>query len=51
MGLWIIDSHDSFKTRIHSETKRRCVAQMHSSSAVVLGNVFIVKIEQKHNIV
>lgn len=34
---------------IHSETKRRCVAQTHKCSAVVLGNVYIGKIEQKYN--
>ncbi len=45
MGLWIIDSHDLFKTRLHSELN---TAQQFC--CVFIGNIFIGKIEQKHRI-
>ncbi len=51
MGLWIIDSHDSFKTQIHSETKHHLSGGMQPLCfAVALGNIFVGKTEQKQTI-
>ncbi len=51
MGLWIIDSHDSFKTRIHSEPKHTAVLLGDGQFCYGFkGNYVLCKTEQKQTI-
>ncbi len=51
MGLWIINgSHDSFKMRILSETKHRCVARRLTTVLLALQVIFLLAKLSKNTI-